>query len=456
MKRLILSVLLSFTLIFISTVFSKELVQENNSEGSLSEKIVNNFETDLITNSESIKLKYKAGKGLEFKGRDAFKVKLGTRIQARFDYTRWNREKRSSPGSTIDGITGRGADSQIRRFNIYIKGYVYIPNVFYKYVLCSDKNGTECAGSDSGLGIEDAYIGYKFGDAKKPFAKFTYGQMKVPWTLEELNSSSNLEFVDRSSKHITFARDNGLKFDGYLKNFATGTFYFGTGLGSNTKRNTSDLDVNDNIYVTRLEVHPFGPMKKSQGDLKKIDKLRMRVSTSYLSWKGIETTYSSSAFSENVGGKFDDRLQDLWKAYRTYNGKTSYGLTQLDVTGWTYDVALKYKGFSLEGEHTTLKGSENTLSIGNESINWRRLQGSYHIMDGWSVGYRYGERDQSDKADDLITEHTYMISKYFVGHNLKINADYGYINEEQGLNSSGLKQDKKQTKTFRLQAQLKF
>ena len=240
----------------------------------------------------------------------------------------------------------------------------------------------------------------------------------------------------------------GLKLDGYFRDVITGTFYFGTGLGGNTKRDTSDLDVNDNVYVTRLEFHPLGKMKKSQGDLKKSDELRIRISSGYLSWKGIETTYSSLNFSENVGGKFDDRLQDLWKAYKSYNGKTSYGLTQLDVTGWTYDVALKYKGASLEGEYSTLKGSEDTLKIGNESINWLRLQGSYHIMDNWSAGYRYGQRDQSDKSDDLITEHTYMISKYFVGHNLKINADYGYINEEQGLTSAGIKQNNKQNKNI--------
>ncbi len=450
MNKLIIPLFLLSSLIFISTVFSKELPEDSSSV------IINNLKTDLITDSEDIKLRYKAGEGIEFKGGEAFKLNLGSRIQARFDHTIWNQEKQGSPGSTTDGITGRGADFQIRRFNVTIGGYAYSPNIFYKYVFCSDKNGTECGGAGSGLGMADVYVGYKFGSAKKPVAKLTFGQMKVPWTLEEQNSSSTLEFVDKSSKQIGFARDHGLKLDGYFRDVITGTFYFGTGLGGNTKRDTSDLDVNDNVYVTRLEFHPLGKMKKSQGDLKKSDELRIRISSGYLSWKGIETTYSSLNFSENVGGKFDDRLQDLWKAYKSYNGKTSYGLTQLDVTGWTYDVALKYKGASLEGEYSTLKGSEDTLKIGNESINWLRLQGSYHIMDNWSAGYRYGQRDQSDKSDDLITEHTYMISKYFVGHNLKINADYGYINEEQGLTSAGIKQNNKQTRTFRLQAQFKF
>ena len=56
------------------------------------------------------------------------------------------------------------------------------------------------------------------------------------------------------------------------------------------------------------------------------------------------------------------------------------------------------------------------------------------------------------KQNDKIFEHTYQISKYFVGHNLKINADYGYINEEQTTAGA----DDKQTRTFRIQAQLKF
>ena len=58
--------------------------------------------------------------------------------------------------------------------------------------------------------------------------------------------------------------------------------------------------------------------------------------------------------------------------------------------------------------------------------------------------------NNSDQTKDKIFEHTYQVSKYFVGHNLKINADYGHINEEQ---TTG---DDKQTRTFRIQAQLKF
>ena len=65
MNRFLLSFFLLFSLIFLPTGFSKDLHEDSSSV------IINNVTTDLITDSEDIKLKYKAGKGLEFKGGDA-------------------------------------------------------------------------------------------------------------------------------------------------------------------------------------------------------------------------------------------------------------------------------------------------------------------------------------------------------------------------------------------------
>ena len=67
MNRFLLPFFLLFSLIFLPTGFSKDLHEDSSSV------IINNVTTDLITDSEDIKLKYKAGKGLEFKGGDAFK-----------------------------------------------------------------------------------------------------------------------------------------------------------------------------------------------------------------------------------------------------------------------------------------------------------------------------------------------------------------------------------------------
>ena len=85
-----------------------------------------------------------------------FKLKIGGRMQFRFDSADKNQEKRGS--TSADGSEGVSHDFQTRRFQLTFSGYAYSPNIFYKYVICSDKNGTDCAGAGAGLGIEDAYF----------------------------------------------------------------------------------------------------------------------------------------------------------------------------------------------------------------------------------------------------------------------------------------------------------
>ena len=447
-----------FTIFYLVLLFlpynciAKESLKENRGIDSVEEDLLETFKSELRTESDEIKIKYKAGKGLEFKGGDTFKLNIGARYQFRFDSAEKNQEKRGSP--SVDGSEGTSHDFQNRRFEFGFNGYVYSPNIFYKFVTCSDKNGTDCVGGGSGFSIKTAYFGYKAGK----ILRLTVGQMVVPHSLEELTSSSNLTFVDRSSKHLTFERDHGIKLDATTPNKKfKGIGFIGAGLGGNNARGSSQADVWDKIYVTRFEFTPFGSMKYSQADLKKIDKMKLRVAASQLWWNGLNVNYTGSAFKEEDGssaldlsGKLDDRLSDIANAY-IKNGKTQLtGVTYLDVSSTTFDLSFKYKGFSGEYEYTVLSGDESILGNGKESLDWTRAQVNYHIKNGWVTGYRYGLRDNSDQSKDKVYEHTYQVSKYFIGHNLKINADYGHINEEQLVGND------KQTRTFRIQAQLKF
>jgi hypothetical protein len=451
MRKLLVFIFIFVPFLIVPCAFGKEVAASNIEEDSIGQRLVNTFGSDLATESKDIKTSYKAGKGLEFKGGDAFKLNIGGRMQFRFDSADKNQEKRGS--TSADGSEGVSHDFQTRRFQLAFSGYAYSPNIFYKYVICSDKNGTGCGGTDD-IGLEDAYFGYKAGKV----LKVTVGQMKIPHTLEEQTSSSSLTFVDKSSKHLGFQRDHGIKLEATMPNKKFKVIGFlGAGLGGNNARGSSQADVWDKIYVTRVELTPFGKMKYGQADLQKSDKMKLRLGASQLWWNGLNVNYTGSAFKEEDGstaldhsGKLDDRIKDIATAY-SKNGKTQLtGVTYLDVTSRTYDAGFKYKGLSGEFEHTTLTGDESILGNGKESLDWTRIQGNYHITNGWVAGYRYGVRDNSDQTKDKIFEHTYQVSKYFVGHNLKINADYGHINEEQTVG------DDKQTRTFRIQAQLKF
>ena len=164
MRKFLILFFLFTSLLIVPESFSKEVASSNLDGDSTTQKLVNTFGSDLTKESKDIKLKYKAGKGLEFKGGDAFKLKIGGRMQFRFDSADKNQEKRGS--TSADGSEGVSHDFQTRRFQLAFSGYAYSPNIFYKYVICSDKNGTGCAGA-SGIGIEDAYFGYKAGEVLK-------------------------------------------------------------------------------------------------------------------------------------------------------------------------------------------------------------------------------------------------------------------------------------------------
>lgn len=451
MNKILILFFVFATILIAPEAYSTESKAQKTNTDSTGQKLIDTLGVDLTTESEDVKLSYKAGKGLEFKGGDAFKLNIGGRIQFRFDTADMNQEKRGSTSS--DGSEGRSHDFQTRRLKLKFSGYAYSPNIFYKYEICSDRNSTSCAGAN-GVGIEDAYFGYKAGN----MIKVTAGQMKIPHTLEEQTSSSRLTFVGRSSKHLSFERDHGIKLEARMpSNKFKVIGFLGAGLGGNNARGASQADVWDKIYLTRVELAPFGKMKYGQADLEKSTEMKLRLGASQLWWNGLNVNYTGSTFKEEDGvsaldhsGKLDDRIKDISIAY-SLNGKTQLtGVTYLDITSTTYDGAFKYRGFSGEFEHTTLTGNESVLGNGRESLDWTRIQGSYHVANGWVVGYRYGIRDNSDQKDDKVFEHTYQVSKYFVGHNLKINTDYGHINEQQKIG------DDKQTRTLRVQVQLRF
>ncbi len=463
MNKFFLPFFLFFSLISISTVFSKELPEDSSSG------ILKNMTADLTKDSDDIKLKYKAGKGLEFKGGDAFKLNLGARIQFRFDSADYNQAASGTQDSgtrvvsslaSIEGKEGRTHDFMTRRFQITFSGYAYNPNIFYKYVLCSDKNGTDCVGSGSGLGIEDAYFGYKFGKGK-----ILMGQWKLPFTVEEQTSSSNLEYVDRSANQLTFERDHQIRLEIEPNSQIKATAALGAGLGGNKLKSNQaaegttgdESDGWDKVEVYRLEITPFGKMKYSQADLKKSDSVKLRFGAARLYWRDVNLKFDGDFDAVGSRGKFDDRLDDFETAYykNDKNGAAFQGNSFYTMTATTFDAGIKYNGLFAEFEHTINELKDKTLGKGTESINWTRYQASYHIRNGWVTGFRYGVLDQSDRASDEITEKTITLSKFFVGHNLKINADYGWLEEELGPKTT-VTSDQAETTTFRIQAQLKF
>ena len=446
MRNFVIIYLLVASLFIGPAAFSKEVATANTDGDSAADKFATTFGSDLDTKAKDFKVSWKAGKGLTFKSGDAFKLSLGARIQARMDS--WEKSD--------DTQDGRGYEFGTRRFQIALKGYAYSPNIFYKYVFNSDKNGEEIAGGtkEGGLGIEDAYFGYKKG-----MFKVTLGQMKVPFDSEEQTSSSSLEFVDRSAKRHIWERDHGIKFDlSPVKDQVQLTYFFGSGTGGNNTESffKQSGNTDDHIHAYRAQITPFGKYKFKQGDLKGGD-LKIRAGVAYVQWNNLSVNADYDIQNDAdadyaVKGKLDDILGKIELAMENA-GMTPAATTDLDVTAITYDFAAKMKGIAYEYNYSKLSGRDgDNAGVGKASTDFYRHQLSYTLPSGLMFGYRYAVMDEStgsNSSQDKWIESTYGVSKYFAGHNLKLQADYvELVERKSGKDATD--------DIYRIQMQFKF
>ena len=86
------------------------------------------------------------------------------------------------------------------------------------------------------------------------------------------------------------------------------------------------------------------------------------------------------------------------------------------------------KGIAYEYNYSKLSGRDgDNAGVGKASTDFYRHQLSYTLPSGLMFGYRYAVMDEStgsNSSQDKWIESTYGVSKYFAGHNLKLQADY--------------------------------
>ncbi len=122
---------------------------------------------------------------------------------------------------------------------------------------------------------------------------------------------------------------------------------------------------------------------------------------------------------------------------------TDSGFFETNISTLFIDAMFKYNGISFMAEYADrdaddafAKNSDNTLTgdvvqIG-KSIN---LQGGYLFKNNWEISGRYTNIDW----DEIIgqsnqTQYTIGVSKYIVGHKLKIQTDLSHLEVSNGNN----------------------
>ena len=251
------------------------------------------------------------------------------------------------------------------------------------------------------------------------------GQTKLPGNVERVISSQNMQLVDRSllNSLFTIDRDGGLQ----LRHSHTiggmilkEKLAFSQGEGPN-----SGLRSSGSSYTARLELFPFGEFFKKGDEYNSSDLRRSPTPKLMLA----------------IG--FDHNEQAI--RTRSHLGSLANGYSR-NLDTWMADAHLKYRGFSTMIEITqryTEKGSPVIASVvdnlGVVTIpqtvfytGWAlNSQCGYLFQNNWEIAGRYTlVRPEKITANADLDQYTLGVSKYIVGHNLKVQSDVSLLNTD--------------------------
>ena len=352
----------------------------------------------------------KFGKGMiNFMAKDSsFSVKFAPRIQSRYQ-GQWDYDGEEYDEANLNFI--------VRRARLKFGGFAFTPKLKYKMELGlsnRDISGASTYNKNTPRYILDAVIMWNFHENFELWA----GQTKLPGNIERVVSSANLQLIDRSLLNSKFNidRDMGVQLRHKTKwsgNFITREkFSISQGEGRNiTVGNLGGLQ-----YTSRLELLPFGEFSSkgdySQGDLKREKSIKAMFGFTY------DINNNAVKNRSNMG---------------SYMTQSNGGLFETDISTVFIDGVIKYNGFALTGEYASRNadtiealeadGITKTGAVvgAGSAINF---QGSYLLKNNVEMTLRYTNVDFKEvtRLSDL-QQITYGISKYVVGHSLKIQAD---------------------------------
>jgi len=323
-----------------------------------------------------------------------------------------------------DSLGPIGAESNflIRRSRLKFDGFAFSPKVKYKMefgLSNSDMSGVGSETKNTPRFILDAVVQWNFAGNWTLWA----GQTKLPGNRERVVSSGDLQFVDRSlvNSKYNIDRDMGIQLRHHFTiggNFVVREI---AALSQGEGRNITAGNIGGYDWTGRLELLPFGKFK-SKGDYvcadtKREEKPKLAI--------GITYDYHDRAVREH-GNTKDFMYNDL-------------GYYETDITTIFADLMFKYKGFSIMAEYVQ-KDAENALATNSDGTftgdnvyegTGLNFQLGYLMQNNFEVAGRFTNITPSEEiGGEPINMYTLGLSRYVVGHKLKVQSDISYTTEE--------------------------
>jgi hypothetical protein len=356
------------------------------------------------------------GKGLfNLVGKDdSWSMKIGLRMQF-LASTSWL-ELENDEGFLLEPQS----NFLIRRSRLKFDGHAFTPKLKYKIELGlsnRDMSGSSPFTGNTPRFVMDAVVKWNFYENLVLWV----GQTKLPGNVERVISSGNLQLVDRSLLNALFNidRDIGFQLRHHIqltdKFLIREVFAFSQGEG----RNVTTGNIGGHQYTGRIELLPFGKFAKkgdySGSDLEREEHPKLMLATSY--------DYNDNAV----------RNRSNMGIYMI----TDDGFHETPIQTLFVDAMFKYRGFSLMAEYAS-RTADDPIALNSDGTptgiavqvgNAVNLQSGYLFKHNWEVAGRYTHvnLDESITGKGPQNQYTLGLSKYFVGHKLKVQTDVNYL-----------------------------
>lgn len=368
---------------------------------------------NLSHGQDNIAIKF--GDGVTFNAPDSsFSLQLRGRFQTLYN-------------GSLDLETDEWSDQMlIRRTRLKFDGFAYDPRLVYKLelALSNRDNGRIMEETNMAANIVlDAVLKYKFA----PGWQLWFGQTKLPGNRERVISSQQLQFVDRSQLNSRFTIDRGTGIQlRHEHRIGKGVVREMGAVSMGDGRNVTINNIGGYEFTGRIEYLPFGKFIGGGdyfgADLAREPKPKLSIAATY-------DQNNNAPRARGNKGDFLNQHKDL---------KTVF-----------VDAMFKYQGFSLMFEYADRQndGSPVTPDGNFYTGTGVNVQMGYVFANNFEVAGRYTEITPEEISGfEAYNERTLGLSKYIVGHSLKVQSDITHIDNSESANEL----------RFRFQVELAF
>ena len=348
------------------------------------------------------------GKGISFEPKDKkYRMTMRFRMQnmLAFDFDR--------------NFSHTDTEARVKRLRLRFDGYIFSPKLLYSIQLgFTPYDSGDLPNGNTNI-VRDAMVYYMPNDN----LSIGFGQTKIKANRARVNSSSALQFVDRSIVNSQFNLDRDFGF--FAEYYKPLVNDFNIGLkGSITLgegRNWSESDKGGFAYTGRVELYPIGRFKSlgdvAEGDFEREERPKILIAGAY-------------SFNNNT-----TRLQGQNGAYIPNN-------EMRNLHSYFVDFILKYQGFAFYTDFMGRQCDEPLFTGDTETSiytgNGLNIQTSDLFPKNWEIALRNSTLFPNKEVQSIVgykhnNQTTIAVTRYLIGHSLKVQADASFNHRAESV-----------------------